>query len=43
MLSVNPNTQGKGVGKKLLVAAEDHAKSLKCNTITMNVIDGRQE
>ena len=43
MLSVKPNTQGKGIGKKLLVAAEDFARKLQCTAITMNVIDGRQE
>lgn len=43
MLSVKPNTQGKGIGKKLMAAAEDYAKQLHCTAITMNVIDGRQE
>lgn len=43
MLSVKPNTQGKGIGKKLLVAAEESARKLQCTAITMNVIDGRQE
>jgi len=43
MLSVNPHQQGKGIGKKLLFAAEDYAKTLRCIAIKMNVIDGRQE
>lgn len=43
MLSVKPNTQGKGIGKKLLQAGEEHAKQLGCSAITMTVIDGRQE
>lgn len=43
MLSVKPNTQGKGIGKKLLQAAEEFAKQVFCTAITMNVIDGRQE
>jgi ribosomal protein S18 acetylase RimI-like enzyme len=43
MLSVKPNTQGKGIGKKFLKAAEAHAQALQCTAITMNVIDGRQE
>jgi ribosomal protein S18 acetylase RimI-like enzyme len=43
MLSVKPNTQGKGIGKKLLQAAEEFAKQVLCTAITMNVIDGRQE
>ena len=43
MLSVKPNTQGKGIGKKLLQAAEVSAKKMDCPIITMTVIDGRQE
>jgi ribosomal protein S18 acetylase RimI-like enzyme len=43
MLSVSPYTQGMGIGKKLLHAAESFAKEVQCPTITMNVIDGRQE
>lgn len=43
MLSVNPNTQGKGIGKKMLEAAEVHAKKTGCPKITMTVIDGRTE
>jgi ribosomal protein S18 acetylase RimI-like enzyme len=43
MLSVKPDTQGKGIGKKLLQAAEDYSKKIKCPVITMTVIDGRQE
>lgn len=42
-LSVRPNTQGKGIGKKLLEAAEVHARQVGCTVITMTVIDGRQE
>lgn len=41
-LSVNPNIQNKGIGKKLLYAGEDHAKSVGCTKMTMTVIDGRQ-
>jgi len=43
MLSVNPNLQDKGIGKKLLQSAEVHARQLNCTAIKMNVIDGRQE
>jgi ribosomal protein S18 acetylase RimI-like enzyme len=43
MLSVKPTTQGKGIGKKLLNAAEVHARKTGCPVITMTVIDGRQE
>ena len=41
-LSVNPNIQNKGIGKKLLQAGEDHAKLVGCTTMRMTVIDGRQ-
>lgn len=41
-LSVNPNIQNKGIGKKLLYAGEDHARKVGCTTMTMTVIDGRQ-
>jgi ribosomal protein S18 acetylase RimI-like enzyme len=43
MLSVKPDTQGMGIGKKMLKAAEDHARELQCIAIKMTVIDGRQE
>lgn len=41
-LSVNPNSQSRGIGKKLLLAGEEHAKSVGCSTMRMTVIDGRQ-
>ncbi|MFM9839482.1 MAG: GNAT family N-acetyltransferase [Cyclobacteriaceae bacterium] len=43
MLSVKPNTQGKGIGKKLLAAAEVHAREHDCPKIFMTVISVRQE
>jgi len=43
MLSVSPKKQAAGIGKKLLYAAEAHAKSLGCSSITMNVISVRNE
>lgn len=43
MLSVQPNTQGKGIGKKLLSAAEEFAKEKKCPKIFMTVISVRKE
>ena len=43
MLSVAPNTQGKGIGKKLMAAAEDHAKSFGIDAIFMTVISVRKE
>jgi ribosomal protein S18 acetylase RimI-like enzyme len=41
-LSVNPNIQNKGIGKKLLSAGEDHARKEGCSVMRMTVIDGRQ-
>lgn len=43
MLSVRPDTQGKGLGKKLLAAAEVHARSLNIPVIFMTVISVRDE
>jgi ribosomal protein S18 acetylase RimI-like enzyme len=43
MLTVRPYLQGKGLGKKLLKAAEDEAKKQKCTSIFMTVISVRQE
>jgi len=43
MLSVSPQIQAKGVGKKLLKAAEDHARKSNCNRIEMTVISVRKE
>lgn len=43
MLTVSPKEQGKGVGKKLLTAAEHYAKLLHCNAIQITVITSRTE
>jgi ribosomal protein S18 acetylase RimI-like enzyme len=43
MLSVKPNTQGKGIGKALMKAAEAEAEKLNCTSIFMTVISIRQE
>ena len=43
MLSVSPLQQGAGIGKQLLLAAEDHARKLNCSMIEMTVISARQE
>jgi ribosomal protein S18 acetylase RimI-like enzyme len=43
MFSVSPILQGNGVGRNLLQAAENYAKQLKCNTLTMTVISTRTE
>ena len=43
MFSVSPRTQGKGIGKKLLVAADDYARKENCTSIFMTVITVRRE
>ena len=43
MLCVSPAAQGLGIGKKLLTAAEAHAKECKYDHIQMTVIDVRHE
>lgn len=43
MLTVSPTQQANGIGKKLMAAAEEHAKQHNCPRIFMNVISLRQE
>jgi len=43
MFSVSPLLQAKGIGRQLLMAAEDYARQLACNTLTMTVISTRHE
>jgi ribosomal protein S18 acetylase RimI-like enzyme len=43
MLSVQPNIQGKGIGKKLMTAAEDHARTKSITAVFMTVISVRKE
>lgn len=43
MFSVSPVAQGKGIGKKLLAAADEHAKEQGCSSIYMTVITVREE
>jgi ribosomal protein S18 acetylase RimI-like enzyme len=43
MFSVSPKAQGKGLGKKLLVAADAHARQQECTSIYMTVITVRKE
>jgi len=42
MLTVQPDLQGKGLGKKLLKAAEAEAKRQSCSSIFMTVISERK-
>lgn len=43
MFSVSPLAQGKGIGKKLLIAADEYAKEHDCSIIDMTVITIREE
>lgn len=43
MLTVQPNLQGKGIGKKLLIEAEVEARNQNCTSIFMTVISIRKE
>ncbi|MBV6441404.1 MAG: GNAT family N-acetyltransferase [Haliscomenobacteraceae bacterium CHB4] len=43
MLTVRPDLQGRGIGKKLLEAAEAHAREQGCQFIYMNVFSTRKE
>lgn len=43
MFSVSPELQDKGIGRALLVAAENYARELDCHTLTMTVISTRRE
>lgn len=43
MLSVSPNVQAQGIGKRLLKAAEDYALQQQCRSIVMTVISARKE
>ena len=43
MFSVSPSAQGKGIGKKLLAAADNYAREQNCTSIYMTVITVREE
>jgi ribosomal protein S18 acetylase RimI-like enzyme len=43
MFSVSPSAQGKGIGKKLLAAADAYAREHNCVSIFMTVITVREE
>lgn len=43
MFAVSPHLQGAGIGKQLLQASEEYAKSLACRTVYMSVISVRAE
>ena len=43
MFSVSPSAQGKGIGKRLLNAADEYAKEQHCSLIYMTVITVRED
>ncbi|NCI49598.1 GNAT family N-acetyltransferase [Sediminibacterium roseum] len=43
MLTVDPELQAQGIGKKLLSAAEEYARQKNCDGITMTVISVRHK
>lgn len=43
MFSVSPTLQGKGIGRNLLLVAEEQAKQLDIHTLSMTVISVRHE
>ena len=43
MLTVSPELQNSGIGKKLLAEAENHAKTIGLSSIIMTVISVREE
>jgi ribosomal protein S18 acetylase RimI-like enzyme len=43
MFAVDPLIQNKGIGKKILMAAEEEAKNRNCQSIDMTVISERKE
>jgi GNAT superfamily N-acetyltransferase len=43
MLSVSPDLQGKGIGRQMMAAAEDHALALGCRGVDIRVVNLREE
>lgn len=43
MLTVSPELQNSGIGKKMLAEAENHAKTLGLSTLSMTVVSVRSE
>lgn len=43
MLTVNPELQNSGIGRQLLEAAEEYARTINCHTLWMTVINTRHE
>jgi predicted N-acetyltransferase YhbS len=43
MLAVSPSQQGRGLGRQMMAAAEQHAASLGCHAIDIRIVDRRTE
>ncbi len=43
MFAVEPTSQNRGIGKKILIAAEEEARKQNCRSIDMTVISERKE
>jgi len=43
MLSVDPTQQGRGLGRKMVEAAEDHCRKAGCDVMDINVVNLRTE
>jgi GNAT superfamily N-acetyltransferase len=43
LLSVNPDAQGSGLGRRLMQAAEDRARELGCKAMDLRVVNLREE
>ena len=43
MLAVSPSQQGRGLGRQMMAAAEQHARSLGCHALDIRIINLRTE
>jgi GNAT superfamily N-acetyltransferase len=43
LLSVTPTLQGKGLGRRLMIAAEEYARGAGCDAVDLRVISARAE
>jgi len=43
MLAVHPDLQGRGIGRQMMAAAEEHARELGCRGVDIRVVNLREE